>query len=561
MAEDPDPFDRDEIARFVSEAEAGDATAVAELTERFAGPLKFGTAGLRGVMGAGETRMNRAVIRRTTWGLVSYVIETVPDAKARGLVIGRDGRKDSDVFADDAAGVAAALGMRVVRITDFAPTPLVAYGVVAEHAACGVAVTASHNPPEYNGYKVFFENGAQIIGPHDAGIAAWIERAPPANEIEVDLGSALVQDATDLEARYLAAVTALVDTAAIAPAELKIAYTAMHGVGERTLRQAMTAAGFTAFESVALQAEPDGNFPTVRFPNPEEPGALDLGLDLARACEADILLANDPDADRLAAAVRDTDGTYQVLTGNEIGVLLGHHTLTRSGDPTEDDLVVTTVVSSAQLGRIAADLGASYVQTLTGFKWIANRAMQVEAASSRRFVFGYEEALGYTVGTVARDKDGIGAALVFAELAATCKAAGETVLDRLAQIRRRHGLYISSQRSVTLPGREGADQIAASMRRLRETHATQVAGVDVAEVTDLLTGDIEGLPASNVLIYELADGSRAAMRPSGTEPKIKLYLEVVDTLAPGEPMQAATDRAHRRLAKLAEALLTAAGLS
>ncbi len=566
-ANDADPADRDEILLLIDRATGGEADAIAGLEERFAGPLKFGTAGLRGVMGAGETRMNRSVVRRATWGLVRHLLDTVPDAAERGLVVGRDARHDSDLFMEDVVAVAAALGMRVHALTGHAPTPLVAYGVLAKEAAGGVVVTASHNPPEYNGYKVYFGNGAQIIPPHDRGIAEQIERAPAANAIEVATDSGLIVEADELVQDYIDAVAALVDTSAIEPGALRIVYTAMHGVGERCLAAAMDAAGFTDFESVTAQAEPDGNFPTVAFPNPEEPGALDLALALADERQADLLIANDPDADRLAAAVPDGAGGWRVLTGNEIGVLLGHHALTRRGAPSPEDLVVTTVVSSAQLGRIADDLGASSMRTLTGFKWIANQGMAAEA-EGKRFVFGYEEALGYTIGTVARDKDGIGAALVFSELAATEKARGRSVLDRLAEIRRAHGMYVTRQKSVTMPGQEGAAKIAASMDRLRNEPASQLAGVEVAAVTDLQTGrrwrggafEAVELPSSNVLIYELVDGSSAAIRPSGTEPKIKLYVEAVDTLGEGESMTDATVRADARIDALIATLLEAAGL-
>lgn len=531
LADDPSVEDRAELSALI------DAKDIAELTTRFEGPLQFGTAGLRGLIGAGESRMNRKVVMRATWGLAQYLLRTVPDAATRGIVIGRDGRFRSEEFQQAAAEVAAAAGLQVWWLPATSPTPLIAYAVSKVNAAGGIAVTASHNPPEYNGYKVYFDNGAQIIPPHDSGIASCIADAPPANQIATRAGP--FSTIEGIEDAYVEAIAGLrtldVDTSAVT-----IAYTAMHGVGEPLLRRGLAAAGFTNVVSVPEQAEPDGAFPTVKFPNPEEPGALDLVTARAVEAGADIILANDPDADRLAASVRDADGRYIALTGNEIGVLMGHHLLTRQeGGP--ERLVVSTVVSSTQLAKIAKALGVQYRETLTGFKWIANVAMDELAANGAKFVFGFEEAIGYSADTIVRDKDGISAAIVFAEIAAQCKASGKTVLDRLQAIRDEFGNFTTRQHSVTLPGSEGADRIRGIMSGLRDAPPQTLGGLMVESTWDLKARTLrmrdgsvtpmEALPPTNALILALENGGRAAVRPSGTEPKIKLYLEVVEAPA------------------------------
>lgn len=571
VRDDPDPQDREELLALLSRVESGDQVAERELNDRFNGFLEFGTAGLRGVIGAGESRMNRAVVLRATWGLGQYLIATVPDARERGVIVGHDARLRSDVLARAACEVMLALGFRVTFVPGPNPTPLIGFGVKTLHAAAGIVITASHNPPEYNGYKVYLDRAAQIVPPHDAGIAAQIAVSPPARDVpRVAFDGGLVADGSGIVSQYVDAVLGL--KVLDVPADrVRIAYTALHGVGEKLTRVVMDRAGFTDFHSVSEQAVPDGTFPTVRFPNPEEPGALDLALWLASKINADVVLAQDPDADRLAIAARDASGAYRVLSGNEIGVLLAHHVLVRDPDPSPDRLVITTVVSSAQLKRIAAELNVVYAETLTGFKWIANHSIDRELQDNLRFVFGYEEALGYTVGTVTRDKDGIGAALVAAECAALAKKEGKTLLDRLREIRERFGLYVSRQRSVVLPGREGAEKIRATMKSLRAAPPTRLGSFEIESCWDLLaqssmnmrTGqntDMKHLPASDVLVYDLSGGGRAAVRPSGTEPKVKLYLEVVEQLAAGASLEEAQRRGEAKLDELERTLLSAAGL-
>lgn len=545
---DPDP----ETAREVNSlCAAGDE---AELLDRFRGELEFGTAGLRGLVGAGPNRMNRAVVRRATAGVARHLLATVPDAASRGVVVARDARRGSDDFALETAGVLAGQGIRVHFFVDLAPTPLGAFAVKELGAAAGVVVTASHNPPAYNGYKVYWDNAAQIVPPVDAGIAAAIASSGPANAIpflpraEAEARGLFVPLGDDLSLRYHEAISGLV----LHPGEgrdLGIVYTAMHGVGARFTLEALRRAGFANVHSVPAQNVPDGAFPTVAFPNPEEPGALDLALALCEETTADLLLANDPDADRLAAGARDRDGRMRLFSGNELGVLLGAYSLTWRTPKPARPLVLTTIVSSSQLGVIARDLGAAYAETLTGFKWIENRALELERSEGRTTVFGYEEALGYSVADIVRDKDGISAALVFADLAGWCRARGVTVWGYLEEIQRAHGLFLSAQKSVTIPGAEGAATIAAVMDGFRASPPAAIGGLSVVETRDYRAG-VPGLPTSNVVAYLLEGGSRVTLRPSGTEPKIKYYFELRVTPDEDEELSAAKARGDGRLATL-----------
>jgi len=561
VAQDPDPQCRQELEALLEKR------AEAELAERFSGRLEFGTAGLRGVLGAGPMRMNRAVIRRASAGLAEYVKEAVPDAARRGVVVGYDGRKMSREFAEESASVLAGAGVVAHLFDKLCPTPMAAFAVKELGAAAAVMVTASHNPPEYNGYKVYWDNGAQIIPPHDQGISAAIDDVGPLSSLpmpplEKARRKGLVKSLGEaLEARYLEGVKKLQLHPEI-PRDLVIVYTAMHGVGGKLARAALAQMGCGHVFPVPAQLEPDGDFPTVRFPNPEEKGALDLSLALAREKGADLVVANDPDADRLAIAARMGPGEYLQLTGDQVGALLGYYLLTE-GPQGADRLVVTTIVSSALLGEMARQLGVHYEETLTGFKWITNRAMDVEAAQKLRFVLGYEEALGYTVGTQVRDKDGISGAAVFAELAAFCQSRGSSVLGYLEEIYRRFGLFKSAQHNIVLPGATGAAQIRAMMERLRASPPQVLAGAKVVAVRDLLRGvrktqdgeEKVHLPKSDVLTFELAGSGRITARPSGTEPKIKFYFELREAVAEGEPLPAAQVRADQRMKELIDAFV------
>jgi len=563
IAEDFDPETRAELGALVERAEGGDDAARRELDDRFAATLQFGTAGLRGRVEAGTNRMNRVIVAKATWGLGAFLLEGAPalgvDVKKQGVVIAFDGRLSSRTFAEDAAAILAGQGIPVHIFPDPQPTPVCAFAVADLKAASGIMVTASHNPPADNGYKVYWANAAQIIPPVEGGIADAIARAPLAHTITriaaPDAFAAglrhLIGD--DLERRYLDAIGALawhkpnktglpvVHTST----PLRIVYTAMHGVGHRLTIRALKEAGFEGVVVEPLQTDPDGTFRTVAFPNPEEKGALDRALAKAREVSADVVLANDPDADRLAVAVKVGDG-YRTLTGNEIGVLLCHDALVHADAQGRKRLVITTIVSSTMLSRIARDLGAEYDEVLTGFKWIANKAMEREAECY--FCGGYEEAIGFSIGPVVRDKDGVGAAVRMALLLRSLKAKGQTAIDRLDELAIAHGLSNGTQWSVTMPGLDGVARIAGIMKTLRERPdtITALAGAPVVKRVDLKDAPI---PA-DVVVLHTADGARLTVRPSGTEPKIKLYLELVAQVAD----QAALASARAALAQKAAAI-------
>jgi phosphomannomutase len=558
MKDDPDPAARAELEAVLA---SGDA---ADLADRFRQRLEFGTAGLRGVIGAGPNRMNVKVVREATAGLCAYLVATTEGARERGIAIGRDGRRMSPELSEEAAAVALGAGFRVAMFDRPTPTPILGFVVKEERFAAGIMITASHNPPEYNGYKVYWGNGAQIIPPHDQGIAAAIDRVGPAlaiARVPSREGGGRFRPLGDAEIdRYHRTIQALV-VHREAPRDLAIAYTALHGVGDGPTRRALAEAGFTSVRSVAAQAEPDGSFPTVRFPNPEEKGAMDLVLALAAETKAELVLANDPDADRLAVAAPREGGGYTQLSGNDEGCLLAHYLLSE-GAQGGRRAVLSSIVSSPMLGAIARAHGAHWEETLTGFKWIANRAMVLEAEGMRA-VMGYEEALGYTVGDVVRDKDGVSAALVFADLAAWCKQRGTSVLGELDTMARRYGLYLSRQVSVTMKGQDGAAQIAAIMDAVRAAPPTKLGAHAVTAVVDLDRGTrTQGnevtklaLPPSNAIALELEGGHRVMLRPSGTEPKIKYYFDVVETVRSDEAIADARGRGEKVLGALVEAFL------
>jgi phosphomannomutase len=558
IADDPDAASRAELQRLLA---AGDFTA---LQERFAAPLEFGTAGLRGELGAGPARMNRAVVARAAAGVCAHLIAHVPDAQRRGLCIGYDGRHQSKPFAEETAAIAAAAGFCVRVFEAPGPTPLLAYAVLAHGAAGGVMVTASHNPACDNGYKVYWHDGAQIIAPHDEQIAAAMQALPsvlavPRMSAEERRARGLEQplDAA-FERRYLSAVAELTGSPCAHMDALCVAYTALHGVGEKLARAALTQAGVRQLHSVDEQATPDPDFPTVAFPNPEEKGAMDRVLALAERVRADLVLANDPDADRLAVAARDRLGKLRAFTGNEVGVLLADHVLEQSRGPGKL-LVLTSIVSTPMIAAVAAAHDAHWEPVLTGFKWIGNRAMQLDRERGLRFVFGFEEALGYTAGTLVRDKDGISSAVLAARLAAQLKAKGRTLHDQLELLFRRHGLYLSTQVSIRLEGSSGAQRREALMQQVRAAPPSALAGMRVNAALDLKTGSVSGspsasfkLPASDALLWELEGGHRVCVRPSGTEPKIKVYFDVREPVRPEEAIEAAQARARATAEALAQ---------
>ena len=560
IAADPDPITREELASVIEAAEDGSAEAVADLVDRFAADLDFGTAGLRGALGGGPNRMNLAVVTRAANGIVAWLRSGTPeeaaDAARRGVAICFDARHRSRDFAEATAGVLAAAGIRAHVLPGPLPTPVLAFAVGHLGAAAGVMVTASHNPPQDNGYKVYDASGRQIVAPVDAEIAAGIDATPRACDVRCADPSDpdIVRVGDELVAAYVAGAAA----AGLVPDARQVvtAYTAMHGVGAATLRRVFAAAGFPPPVEVAEQVEPDPTFPTVAFPNPEEPGALDLGLAVARGCGAQVLLANDPDADRLGAAVPDpsADGGWRALRGDEIGVVLAAHLLRHGGiGPT--DVLATTIVSSSLLGKMAAAAGRPYVETLTGFKWISRAA-----PAGSQLGFGYEEALGYCIGDLVHDKDGITAAVELAEAVAALASEGRTVLDVLDDLAVAHGVHLTGQWSARVAGHDAMAQLGAAMARLRSDPPASLAGRSVQVVEDLGGGDpARGFAPSDVLIVRL-EGARIVVRPSGTEPKLKCYVEVVAPVGAGEPVTAARARARVELDELTAAIAAATGL-
>ncbi|WEO95686.1 phospho-sugar mutase [Streptomyces sp. FXJ1.172] len=531
LAEDPDTETRDELAKLI---EAGDTN---ELSARFSGTLQFGTAGLRGELGAGPMRMNRSVVIRAAAGLAAYLKK---QGRAGGLVvIGYDARHKSADFARDTAAVMTGAGLRAAVLPRPLPTPVLAFAIRHLGAVAGVEVTASHNPPRDNGYKVYLGDGSQIVPPADAEIAAEIDAIASLNDVPRPQSGWQTLDESVLDA-YLARTDAVLADGS--PRTARTVYTAMHGVGKDVLLAAFARAGFPEPVLVAEQAEPDPDFPTVAFPNPEEPGAMDLSFARARATGPDLVIANDPDADRCAVAVKD-GADWRMLRGDEVGALLAAHLVRRGAT----GVFAESIVSSSLLSRIAQKANLPYEETLTGFKWIA----RVDGLR-----YGYEEALGYCVDPEGvRDKDGITAALLITELASQLKEEGRTLLDLLDDLAVEHGLHATDQLSVRV---QDLSLIADAMRRLREQPPTELAGLAITRAEDLTRGT-DRLPPTDGLRYTL-DGARVIVRPSGTEPKLKCYLEVVVPVATHAGLPTAHARANELLAQIKRDLSAAAGI-
>lgn len=539
LAEDPDPATRAELRKVIDALPDSEA----ELADRFAGPLTFGTAGLRGPMRAGPNGMNLAVVRRAAAGLVAWL---KPRDEHRPLVIGYDARHQSRAFAEETARVASGAGRRALLLPRALPTPVLAYAVRRLDACAGVMVTASHNPPRDNGYKVYLGaglggpggDGAQIVPPADTGIEAAIRDVGPLSTVPLGGDYSTVDDS--IVESYVEQAVQVVDQAAVR-SDLVVAYTPLHGVGATVLREAFTRAGFAVPVVVAEQAEPDPDFPTVAFPNPEEPGAMDLLLRTAAAAGADLAIANDPDADRCAVAIpAGPEGSgWRMLHGDEVGVLLADHLMRRG----VTGCYATTIVSSSMLRALAEARGADYAQTLTGFKWIVR-------ADPYQLAFGYEEALGYCVApNHVRDKDGITAALVVAELASELKAQQRTIADRLDDLARELGVYATGQISIRT---ETLTAIDETMARLRAKPPSTLLDEPVTEVVDRA-------PDADVVTVRTAS-ARVAVRPSGTEPKVKVYLEVREPVSAATPVSAARERAAAALAALRTEMAATLGL-
>jgi phosphomannomutase len=540
-SDDPDDRTRAELEALITDAEQDpDGEAARDLQDRFAGTLQFGTAGLRGALGAGPNRMNRVVVIRAAAGLAAYLLDK--DARAGSkVVIGYDARYNSDVFAEDTAEVMRGAGLDALVLPRPLPTPILAYAIRALDCVAGVMVTASHNPPQDNGYKVYLGDGSQIVPPADQEIAERIAEVGMVADVPRGADWTTLDD--DVVEAYLSDTAALTDPDG--PRDISVVYTPLHGVGGATVNLVLQRAGFPAPHVASAQSDPDPGFPTVAFPNPEEPGAMDLCMDLAAQVGADVLVANDPDADRCAVGVPGPTG-WRMLRGDEVGALLAD-LLLRNG---VEGVYATTIVSSSLLGRMAAAHGQPHRETLTGFKWLG----RIEGLA-----FGYEEALGYCVApALVKDKDGVSALLRVVELAALLKSEGRTLTDRLDEIARQYGLHATDQLSVRVTDLK---QIADAMMQLRTHPPEQLGGLTVERVDDLALGSTE-LPPTDGLRYHLADGARVIVRPSGTEPKLKCYLEVVVPVehGPDGDVDAARIAAAGRLDAIRSDLAKAAGI-
>ncbi len=522
-----------------------------KLREHFGARLQFGTAGLRGTVGPGTNCMNRGMVQQTSLGIAKYVNKQDLPKK---VVIGFDARIDSKQFAQDTADVFHTEGFEVLLFDRSAATPLIAFAVLNLQCTVGIVITASHNPAPDNGYKVYWQNGAQIIPPIDTGIAKCIDELS-AQVVWKSHCSGIPHTAPPIEVidTYFAEIQALRQTKHIGT---HLVYTPMHGVGGWAVERALQAAGHT-WTIVPEQAEPDGTFPTTQFPNPEEAGALDCAVQTATQVGADAILANDPDADRLAVCLPTQSG-WQRLTGDQVGLLFAHY-LGESGALSTNALVANTIVSSSQLRSIAYQFGVHYTQTLTGFKWLANAGMAHHAKYGAPLALGYEEALGYSIGGLVQDKDGVSAVLLMADMIAYYQTEQQTLWDVLSRIALQHGLGLSSQHSIKKLGLSGADEIRAMMNQLRENPPSQIAGSLVQTREDYQTLErwtterrepIQDIPNSNVLVFWLENKERIIVRPSGTEPKIKFYFEVIRPVPNKDALAGTQTEIEQRLEEL-----------
>ena len=528
LINDPDQTTKVETEKLISDGDI-------QLIQRFTNCLVFGTAGMRGVRGAGPMRMNRVMIRVVATAIAQELLSDNERDEPPLVVVGYDARHKSQIFAQDTVRVLAAHGVSSLIFPRPAPTPVLAYTSLSKKAKAGIMVTASHNPAEDSGYKVYWEDGAQIVSPIDLKIAQRIDfKNPPSEEALADYEDAnILKDDNGSIQKYVDFASSSVSPES--KREIKQIYTPLHGVGKEVFVDVFQKAGFENLTVVKSQAEPDPDFPTVSFPNPEEEGALDLAIELAVEKNADLVLANDPDADRLAVVVNHKDNWCR-LNGNEIGVLLAEHILSKGQG--EDRLVVTTVVSSRLLSKIADFHKVKYAETLTGFKWIVRPGLEDK---NSRFVFGYEEALGFALGDSVRDKDGITSALAFAELAAELKAEDKTVMDLLDELWNRHGVHKTALFTKRLDAE--TDISADFMSPWRTSPPERIGEFVVIESIDLLTPE-SGLPATDALVFNILNG-RIVIRPSGTEPMVKAYVEVTESVINGDIRSAERSADHK----------------
>lgn len=521
-----------------------------EIEDRFYTDLSFGTAGMRGVLGIGANRMNVYTVRRATKGLADY-IGKMEGAAARGVVIAYDSRRMSDTFAKETALVLAASGVRALLFPSLRPVPVLSFSVRHLGAMAGVVITASHNPPQYNGYKVYWEDGAQLPPERAEAVLECIRArdcfaCAPMQEAEALAKGLLSYVGPEVDDAYIERVKGLCVRPPLLKErghELKIVYTPLHGSGNLPVRRVLREVGVTNLLVVPQQEAPDGNFPTIKVPNPEEPDTFRMAIALADREGADACFATDPDCDRLGVATRGPDGGFVLLTGNQIGCLLLDHILTSKaelGTLPENGAVVKSIVTTELSRAIASRYGIAMFDTLTGFKFIAETVQRFEETGSHTFLFGFEESYGYLSSTFVRDKDAVNASLLVTELALCLKLQGKTLWDRLQELYRTYGYTVETVTSVTLPGRDGVARMQSIMRALRTSPPERIAGLSVLAVRDYQSGlrtDASGarpldLPASDAIYFELEGGHWVCVRPSGTEPKIKLYVNTVGATQP-----------------------------
>ena len=533
-------FAQDEDTVKDLQAIAGDEK---EIEDRFYTELSFGTAGMRGVLGAGMNRMNRYNVRRATKGLAKYLLQN-PEEARRGVVIAYDSRRCSSEFARDTALVLCQEGVPAYLFDALRPVPILSYAVRHLHAIAGVVITASHNPPQYNGYKVYGEDGAQL-GPEAAdGVTGFIRATAYTDCTLMDEDEARAKGLLhiignkEVDDDYIAQVKTLCiqpELMAKEGANLSIVYTPLHGSGNVPVRRILKEIGITNVAVVKEQELPDPNFSTIKVPNPEDPGAFTLAIKLADEVGANVIFATDPDCDRLGVAVRDKHGDFQLLTGNQIGCVLLHYILStkqKNGTLPKNGAAVKSIVSTSLANRICESYGVTMFETLTGFKFIGEKIQQFQDSGDYTFLFGFEESYGFLSSTFVRDKDGVNASLLIAEVAAACKAEGITLYDRVQEIFAKYGYFVEKVVSKTLPGKDGLTRMKEIMKELRANPPKEIGGMKVTAVRDYLKGvrvaeggeEPTSLPASDVLYFELEGGCWVCVRPSGTEPKIKLYV-------------------------------------
>lgn len=535
-----EPYDAETRAEIQKLIDAGDAK---ELEDRFFRTLEFGTGGLRGVIGAGTNRMNIYTVGAATQGLANYI--KAQGLSAKGVVVSYDSRIKSDVFSRDTACILAANGIKVYLFEDIMPTPLCSYAIRELGAVSGIMITASHNPPKYNGYKVYWMDGCQVVPPHDKLIIDEVNKVDDITKIargsfeEFIKSGMIVMIGADITKKYLAALGGVV-MKKTATSDVSIVYTPLHGTGYKILPEVLNHFGFQNIHLEPAQSKPDGNFPTVKYPNPEEKEALALAVKLATEKNADILLATDPDADRMGVGFKGHDGSYVLINGNQIGTMIEYYLLSRlkaEGKLPANGAVIKTIVTTELQSVIAKDFGCAIFDVLTGFKWIGSKMAEFDEKKNHTFIFGGEESYGYLPVNFVRDKDAVSACYFFCEMADWLKAQGRTLISFLDEIYTKYGLYLEDLLSLTFEGKEGMEKIARIMNFFRTSAPADIAGIKLARVDDIkaltskdtasgAVSKIDGLPASDVIQFFMADGSKITMRPSGTEPKIKFYFSV-----------------------------------